>query len=74
MSRSAGMRRKTRIIATQGPATEQLQTIECLLQAGVDVFRLNMSHGSHGAYRKNMRDIRRMVAKHRIHAAIFCDL
>ena len=74
MSRSAGMRRKTRIIATLGPATEQPEMIERLLQAGVDVFRLNMSHGSHEEHRKNIRNIRRMAAKRRIHAAIFCDL
>ncbi len=74
MSKSVRMRRKTRIIATLGPATEQPEMIERLLQAGVDVFRLNMSHGSHEAHRKNIRNIRRLAAKLRSHAAIFCDL
>ncbi|MFQ5348265.1 MAG: pyruvate kinase [Rhodothalassiaceae bacterium] len=38
-------RRRTRIIATIGPASESRPMIACLWRAGVDVFRLNMSHG-----------------------------
>ncbi len=39
--------RKTRIIATLGPASYGLETVTALAMAGVDVFRLNFSHGSH---------------------------
>lgn len=39
--------RKTRIVATLGPATSSLDRIRDLFHAGVDVFRLNMSHGDH---------------------------
>jgi len=39
--------RKTKIISTLGPATESLEQIRALIEAGVDVFRLNMSHASH---------------------------
>lgn len=39
--------RRTRLIATLGPATEEPDTIADLISAGVDTFRLNMSHASH---------------------------
>mgnify|MGYP003645879118 CR=1 FL=1 len=42
-----GRQRKTRIVATLGPATSTLERIRDLFNAGVDVFRLNMSHGDH---------------------------
>jgi len=74
MSRKIHTGRKTRIIATLGPATQSPGMIERLLQAGVDVFRLNMSHGSHREHAESIRQIRRLASKMRIHAAIFCDL
>lgn len=42
-----GQQRKTRIVATLGPASSTLGRIRDLFHAGVDVFRLNMSHGDH---------------------------
>lgn len=39
--------RRTKIIATLGPATEGAEKIAALIRGGVDVFRLNYSHGSH---------------------------
>ena len=43
--------RRTKIVATLGPASSDRQMIEKLLRAGVDVVRLNMSHGTHEAHR-----------------------
>src|SRR5256885_2119770 len=39
--------RKTKIICTLGPATEKTETLRGLLNAGADIFRLNMSHAEH---------------------------
>ena len=39
--------RKTKIIATVGPATESPEMLAKLIDAGVNVFRLNMSHATH---------------------------
>jgi pyruvate kinase len=50
--------RKTKIIATLGPATDSAEMLAQLVQRGVDVFRLNMSHASHDWVRRVVRDIR----------------
>lgn len=50
----------TKIIATLGPASSSKAVISKLIRAGVDVFRLNMSHGdfdSHGLLIKNIREV-----------------
>ena len=39
--------RNVKIVATLGPSSNDYQTIRALFEAGADVFRLNMSHGSH---------------------------
>lgn len=64
----SGMR-KTKIIATLGPATEGLGSIQGLITAGVDCFRLNMSHAAHDwvrvivpRIRSAARELGRMVA------------
>ena len=44
-------RRRTKIVATVGPASADAAIIEQLIRAGVNVFRLNMSHGDHATHR-----------------------
>ncbi len=39
--------RNVKIVATLGPASNDPETVRALFEAGADVFRLNMSHGSH---------------------------
>ena len=52
--------RFAKIIATLGPATSALETIRALFAAGVDVFRLNFSHGDHDGHRRCFEAIRKV--------------
>ncbi len=55
--------RRTKIIATLGPASSSAEVIERLFRAGADVFRLNFSHGSHEDHAERIRIIRALEAK-----------
>ncbi len=50
--------RKTKIVCTLGPATDSMDGISALIEAGMDVARLNFSHGDREAHRKTIRRIR----------------
>lgn len=65
--------RKTKIIATLGPATESPECITQLIKAGVNVFRLNMSHGAHDWVRAVVGRIREASREAAIPAAILMD-
>ena len=52
------MVKRVKIIATLGPATSNLDSIKRLIACGVDVFRLNFSHGSHGDHATLVKRIR----------------
>ena len=66
--------RRTKIVATVGPATDSDKKIGELIKAGVNVFRLNMSHGDHEYHRKIFTRIRHCANKMDVHAAILMDL
>ena len=53
-------RRNTKIIATLGPASSDAEMIGTLFATGVDVFRLNFSHGGHDEHKERIRTIRRL--------------
>jgi len=53
------MKRQTKIVATLGPATSSYEKIRALVDAGMDVARLNLSHGSHEEHREVYHHIRR---------------
>ncbi len=42
--------RQTKIIATVGPASDSDSILDALIAAGVDIFRLNFSHGTHESH------------------------
>ncbi len=66
--------RRTKIVATLGPASSDQDTIERLFLAGADVFRINMSHTAHDAMRKYVQAIRAIESKHGRPIAILVDL
>ena len=66
--------RHTKIIATIGPATSSERAIRDLVAAGVDIFRLNFSHGSHAAHGEVVTRIRAAAADAQRCVAILQDL
>ncbi len=56
-------RRRTKIIATLGPASSSFEMIERLYRAGADVFRLNFSHGTHADHAERITIIRAVEEK-----------
>jgi pyruvate kinase len=56
-------RRRTKIVATLGPASSSAEVIERLFLAGADVFRLNFSHGSHADHAERIATIRALEEK-----------
>ena len=55
--------KKTKIVATLGPATNSIEQIKQLLDEGVDVFRLNLSHGTHDSHEETYEKIRSVSDK-----------
>ncbi len=68
------MYRKTKIVATLGPASQSEARIEQLMIAGVNVFRLNFSHGSHDDHRQLVANIRQISDRLSIQVGILQDL
>ncbi|MDH2326506.1 pyruvate kinase [Cereibacter sp. SYSU M97828] len=66
--------RNVKIVATLGPASSSYETIRALFEAGADVFRLNMSHGSHDDIRARHEIIRKIEADTGRPAGILADL
>ncbi len=65
---------KTKIVATLGPATSALEMIELLARTGVDVFRINFSHGSENEHTKTIENIQRVREKLGFPVSILQDL
>jgi pyruvate kinase len=65
--------RKTKIICTLGPATEQTDVLWQLIQKGADVFRVNMSHADHRSVREVVPRIRALAEEARRSVAILLD-
>lgn len=68
------MRRRTKIVTTIGPASENYEMLEKLLKAGANVFRLNFSHGSPEEHMGRASRIRELAAKLGLQVAILGDL
>lgn len=66
--------RRTKIIATLGPASNSSAMINNLLDAGVNVVRLNMSHGDHEGHRTLFKRVRAAAKRQKKNIAILMDL
>ncbi len=66
--------RRVKIVATIGPATSNKDALRELLWAGVNVFRLNFSHGTHEDHLKNIKFIRELSQELEAPSAILQDL
>jgi pyruvate kinase len=68
------MPRFTKIVATLGPASSSAAAVADLIAAGVDVFRLNFSHGSHAEHADRLCTIRDAASRAGRHVAVLQDL
>jgi len=66
--------RHTKIVATIGPSSSATAIIDALIASGVDVFRLNFSHGTHESHRAAFGTIREAAARAGRHVGILQDL
>lgn len=66
--------RKTKIVATVGPACNTEEMLETLMMAGVNVFRLNFSHGNHEGHLEVIKIIKKLNQKNNYNIGILADL
>jgi len=66
--------RRTKIIATLGPATDSLESLRALFEAGVDVLRINLSHGTHAEHENLVALVRKVALESKKEVAILADL
>ncbi len=77
MDKQAGIahsQKRTKIVATVGPACSTYDALLELVKAGVNVFRLNFSHGTHEDKLEVIKNIRRIIANEPFNIAILADL
>ena len=65
---------KTKILATVGPACNDEKTLTELVMSGVDIFRLNFSHGNHEGHAEVIKFIRKINEEHKLNIGILQDL
>ncbi|ANE32784.1 pyruvate kinase [Campylobacter hyointestinalis] len=66
--------KRTKIVATVGPASDSLETIEALAKEGVNVFRLNFSHGTHEYHKSTLDKVRQAEKNLGIRLGILQDI
>lgn len=66
--------KRTKIICTIGPASEDPKIITQLIKAGMNVARLNMSHGTHAWHLKVLKTVRKVSKKLGVHVGVLVDL
>ena len=66
--------RRTKILATMGPATDKEGVLESLIDAGANAFRCNMSHGSHKEHQRRVDHVRKYTKERNLAVGILVDL
>ena len=74
MKSSGYMARRTKIICTIGPASGSATVVEKLIEAGMNVARLNLSHGDHEEHARYVQEIREISQQLGINVAVLIDL
>lgn len=64
----------TKIVATLGPSSQDEETIRSLIRAGMDVARINFSHGDHETHGKVIETVRRIAKEENVVIAVLCDI
>ena len=67
-------RKRTKIVATIGPASQEIGMLRAMIHAGMDVARINFSHGDHETHARNIRNIRQLAEEEGAVVAILADL
>ncbi|MFC1957025.1 pyruvate kinase [Chloroflexota bacterium] len=67
-------KRRTKIVATIGPATGSASIIEQLIRAGMNVARFNLSHGTYREHARYIRMVRNAAKRLQVPVAILIDL
>jgi pyruvate kinase len=67
-------KRKTKIVGTIGPASESRRVIERMVRAGMNVARINLSHGGEDEHRESIRLVRELAGRLRVPVAVLVDL
>ena len=68
------MPRRTKILATLGPATDRPEALDALLSAGVDLVRINFSHGEVAEHRRRVEAVRAWAQAHNRRVGVLVDL
>ncbi|HEX4963834.1 MAG TPA: pyruvate kinase [Thermoanaerobaculia bacterium] len=68
------MERRAKIMATLGPVSRDEAVLRGLVRAGVDLFRLNLSHGTQEQHRETLRRVRKVAAEEKVHLPVALDL
>ena len=64
----------TKIVATIGPASRQPATLRAMIRGGMNVARINFSHGDHQTHGETIDNIRRLAAEEGTVVAVLCDI
>ncbi len=72
--RESALRKKTKIVATLGPASSDEETLRRMVRDGMDVIRINFSHGEHEEHKATIELARRIAAEEGRVIATMCDI